>query len=603
MSELQAINSVYNIEIEKIDPNPNQPRKYFDEESLRDLAESIRRYGVMQPITVFRREQETSGGITTRYEIIAGERRWRASIQAGMSTIPAIIHDGQETEQDRFELSILENLQREDLNPVDKARSFARLADEFGMKHAEIADRLGKSREYVTNAMRLLVLPDNVLEALSAGEINEGHTRPLLVLKDSPDELQTLFVEITTKGLTVREAETVARKLSGKHSKPSRHKLSQHSLDPEMQELQAQLAHSLGTSVSIDKKEEGGKLTIDFFSRDELKKLLAVVNTAGTPPIAAGTTELSASESALPAGTQVEDLSQSNSIATTQDKTFPEAHVAEETITKPEILASGATILHEEIVGPAQQTNQWPTSDELIDSGVSTEANLSAYNTELDIIPRGDALQLDESLAGKSIIEQSAYQAEPSPSVIGQSHLVSDRARELQKEIDALAQETTPEEVAMFTERTEVDLGELAITKPQINQDFNTAPVRAPGLSQGDQPGFSQGAPSHAHVHSAAVSNTTDSFIPPDREGPPMGQVQGGISGGSEFVPHGHSTDTPPDNQSTMSSSAEITMGGLDGSMAQTSDRPFAPANNTTSTKSAEKYPDGDPYRLDNFSV
>lgn len=282
MSDLQAVNSVFNIEIEKIDPNPSQPRKHFSEEALRDLAESIRRYGVMQPITVVRREHETAGGgMATRYEIVAGERRWRASIIAGMATIPAIIREEEESEQDRFELSVLENLQREDLNPVDKARSFQRLVDEFGMRHAEIADKLGKSREYVTNSMRLLDLPDNILDAVSAGEISEGHTRPMLAIKEHPEELQVLFQEIKSKHLTVRQAEATAKSLVGKgpQKRQSTSAYSSHkAIDPEIAALQAQLSDTLGTSVSIDAKDEGGKLTIDFFSRQDLQKILDLVD-------------------------------------------------------------------------------------------------------------------------------------------------------------------------------------------------------------------------------------------------------------------------------------------------------------------------------------
>ncbi|MFW0870973.1 MAG: ParB/RepB/Spo0J family partition protein [Patescibacteria group bacterium] len=302
MNDLQVINSVFNIEIEKIDPNPNQPRKHFSDESLRDLAESIRRYGVMQPITVVRREQETAGGgIITRYEIVAGERRWRASVIAGMSTIPAIIREDADSEQERFELSVLENLQREDLNPVDRARSFERLVNEFGMRHAEIADRLGKSREYVTNSMRILDLPDNVLDALSAGEIYEGHTRPMLSIKDHPEELQVLFQEIKAKHLTVRQAETMAKALVGKGPKPSRGsssvKQDQYARDPEILALQAKLSDTFGTKVSIDAKDDGGKLTIDFFSRDDLKKILDLVGTNTSSQYSANNNQSSSQDS------------------------------------------------------------------------------------------------------------------------------------------------------------------------------------------------------------------------------------------------------------------------------------------------------------------
>jgi len=187
---------------------------------------------------------------------------------AGLEKVPAIIREGEQTDLEKLELAILENLQREDLNPVDKARSFNRLVAEFGHTHAQVAESLGKSREYVSNSLRLLQLPDDILDALSAGKISEGHTRPLLMLKERPDEQQTLFMQMTSiQGMTVRDAEKFARSIATEKQRKNK------DLDPEMKEIQQKLASHLGTKVSIDKKSQGGKLTIEFGNRDDLRQL------------------------------------------------------------------------------------------------------------------------------------------------------------------------------------------------------------------------------------------------------------------------------------------------------------------------------------------
>ena len=152
--------SIFWIEVDKIKPNPFQPRKEFNEAALQDLADSIRQYGVLQPLVVTRKEiQKADGGLASEYELIAGERRLRASKIAGLAQVPVLIREGQETDMMKLELAIIENLQREDLNPIDRARAFDRLANEFGFKHAQIGEKIGKSREYVSNSLRLLTLP------------------------------------------------------------------------------------------------------------------------------------------------------------------------------------------------------------------------------------------------------------------------------------------------------------------------------------------------------------------------------------------------------------------------------------------------------------
>lgn len=162
--------SIFHIEVGKIKPNPFQPRKEFDEARLRELADSIRQYGVLQPLVVTRKEiAQDDGGLAVEYELIAGERRLRAARIAGLTQVPVVIRAQADTDQMKLELAIIENLQREDLNPIDRAMAFRRLADEFGFKHTEIAKKIGKSREYVSNSLRLLMLPQDVLDAIAQG--------------------------------------------------------------------------------------------------------------------------------------------------------------------------------------------------------------------------------------------------------------------------------------------------------------------------------------------------------------------------------------------------------------------------------------------------
>ena len=267
-------NAIFWIELEKIHPNPYQPRREFDQDRLKDLSESIRMYGVLQPLVVTRQEvYHENGGMSVEYELISGERRLRASKLAGLSQVPVLIKSGEENPQLKLEMAIIENLQREDLNPVDRARSFERLAKEFGLKQAQIADKVGKSREYVSNSMRILALPDEMITALEEGKISEGHTRPLLMLTDKPEEQLVLFKEIITKKLTVREAESLSRRAA-----TERIRNKGKYLDPAIMELERTFTESLGTRVRIEKNKEGGTVTIDFFSPEDLKALLDKIN-------------------------------------------------------------------------------------------------------------------------------------------------------------------------------------------------------------------------------------------------------------------------------------------------------------------------------------
>ncbi len=266
-------NSIFWIDTDKIKPNPYQPRRDFDEARLQDLADSIKQYGVLQPLTVSRVEVEKDGGgLVTEYELIAGERRLRAARLAGVSQVPVIIRTG-DTAIMKLELAIIENLQREDLNVVDRARAFFRLVTEFKFTHNEVAKKMGRSREYVSNTLRILTLPEEILIGLSEGKITEGHTRPILMLADHPQEQLVLFKEIVYKKITVREAERLARKIAY-----DRVRKKEFMPDPEITELEEEFQEKLGTRVHIDRKELGGQIKIDFFSTDDLRTILDLIH-------------------------------------------------------------------------------------------------------------------------------------------------------------------------------------------------------------------------------------------------------------------------------------------------------------------------------------
>ena len=272
--------SIFWVDIDKIKPNPYQPRKEFDQTQLESLSDSIRQYGILQALVVTRREvAKEDGGLSTEYELIAGERRLRAAKLAGLTQVPVMIRTGDETDLMKLELAIIENIQREDLNPVDRARAFQRLVDDFGFKHDDIGKKVGKSRAYVTNTLRILSLPAQIVDAVAAGQISEGHTRPLLMLDTRPEEQLTVFKEIVYKKLTVREAEAVARRIAF-----DRVRNKSYLRDPELVELEEKLAESLGTRVVIEPKENGGKILIDFFSHDDLRMILGLVQSHGHEP-------------------------------------------------------------------------------------------------------------------------------------------------------------------------------------------------------------------------------------------------------------------------------------------------------------------------------
>ncbi|HEY4493793.1 MAG TPA: ParB/RepB/Spo0J family partition protein [Candidatus Paceibacterota bacterium] len=267
--ELPFSNSIFWIEVGKISPNPFQPRKEFDQRALESLADSIKQYGVLQPLVVTRKEfEKPDGGIAVEYELIAGERRLRASKLAGLLQVPAVIRPGQDNDKVKLEIAIIENLQREDLNPIDRAEAFKKLLDEFGYKATEVAKKIGMSREYVSNTVRMLGLPAHMIESIRQGEITEGHSRPLLMLTDKPAEQETLYKDIKVRRLSVRDTESAARHIAVD-------KVRKHSLiDPEIAAAESQLTEKFGTKVEIQKKQDGGRIMIDYFSPEDLKNLL-----------------------------------------------------------------------------------------------------------------------------------------------------------------------------------------------------------------------------------------------------------------------------------------------------------------------------------------
>lgn len=263
--------SVFWVEVDKIFPNPFQPRREFDEERLKALADSIRQYGVLQPLVVTRKEVEKpDGGIATTYELIAGERRLRASKLSGLKEVPVVIRQGEESDAVKLELAIIENLQREDLNAIDRAKAFAQLANEFGLSHGEIGTKVGKSREFVSNSIRLLALPEEIQQAVINKDITEGHARALLMLSDRPQEQQTLFKEIVLKKTSVRITEQLARRIATD-------KIRKHDKTPEMMEIEKSLTETLGTRVVIENRPNGGRLLIEFFSPEDLSHIVAAL--------------------------------------------------------------------------------------------------------------------------------------------------------------------------------------------------------------------------------------------------------------------------------------------------------------------------------------
>ena len=247
--------------IQRVEPNPLQPRKAFDEEELEQLADSIREHGIIQPLTV----RKASGGY---YQIIAGERRWRAARLAGLNEVPALIVEADD--RTVMELALIENLQRQDLNPVEEANGYHTLMQEYGLTQEEVAKEVGKSRPAVANALRLLSLPKEVLELLEIGALTPGHARAVLSLKSEQLQLEAAS-KITTEQLSVRQAEALCKRLS--NQKPAPEDDGKLHVDY-LAECERNLSNHLGRGVKIIRGKKKGRFELEFYDDDDLNLLL-----------------------------------------------------------------------------------------------------------------------------------------------------------------------------------------------------------------------------------------------------------------------------------------------------------------------------------------
>lgn len=256
---------VTQIDIEQVIPNPDQPRRYFDENSLKEMAVSVKEFGILQPIVVTKTEQN-------KYSIIAGERRWRASKIAGLKTVPSIVRSVSELQT--LELALIENVQREDLSPLEQAASVQRLHDQFSMSYESISKKLGKAYSTIANLVRLLGLPANIQASLNESKISEGHARTLLALQSDEANQKTLFNLILTKHLSVRQAEQYV--VASREKKPTKEKTLQR-IESETKETK-ELSKHFGVKVEVVYMAKGGKITLRFTSEDEYKALINRLN-------------------------------------------------------------------------------------------------------------------------------------------------------------------------------------------------------------------------------------------------------------------------------------------------------------------------------------
>ena len=255
------------IDVDLIVPNPHQPRTTFDEAALDELVGSMKEHGVLQPLLVSTSNTE---GV---YQLIAGERRLRAAKLAGLTRVPVIVKEA--ATRELLELALVENLQREDLNALEEAGAYQRLAGEFGITQDEIAHRVGRSRTAVANTMRLLALSDEIKQSLAAGTITEGHGRALLAIEDEA-ERRNAWQQVIDRGLTVRQTERLARRGPSGASKPPTN-----GVDPEIDRIESRIRDTLGTKVELRRQKNGrGRLVLHFFSDDELNGLLSRIGVA-----------------------------------------------------------------------------------------------------------------------------------------------------------------------------------------------------------------------------------------------------------------------------------------------------------------------------------
>jgi len=268
----KKMDKIFYLEADKIKSNPEQPRHHFSESSIDELADSIRGYGILEPLIVYRHELESSTGTQVEYYLIAGERRLLAAKKLGLETVPAIIRET-DSEKEKLELALTENIQREDLPLISEAKAFARLIEEFGLSQKEVGERLGKSREVVANTLRLLQLPYEAQKALDEAKINEGHARAILMLTN-PQKRLALLGEILSKGLSGREAEDLSRRYMGLNEvRVNNPRKQSFSLDPNDLELKEKLESIFQTPVVIKKKGNQGEISVKFYSEEELGKI------------------------------------------------------------------------------------------------------------------------------------------------------------------------------------------------------------------------------------------------------------------------------------------------------------------------------------------
>lgn len=254
------------VKVTAIEPNRDQPRKDFNEEAMRELAESMKQYGVLQPLLVQKKGDY--------YEIIAGERRWRAAKLAGLKEVPVVIREY--TKQQTMEIALIENVQREDLNPIEEAKAYQRLIQEFELKQEEIAARVGKSRVTITNSMRLLKLDDRVQDMLIQNMISGGHARALLAVEDGQVQFD-LAQRVITEGLSVREIEKIVKSLS-KKKEPKEKKTEDESLALIFRDLEERMKSAMGTKVSINRKDKNkGRVEIEYYSESELERIVELI--------------------------------------------------------------------------------------------------------------------------------------------------------------------------------------------------------------------------------------------------------------------------------------------------------------------------------------
>lgn len=256
----------YMMRVSSIEPNRGQPRKKFDEESIAELADSIKKYGILQPLLV-----QKQGDY---YEIVAGERRWRAAKEAGLKEIPVVIKEY--TKQQAMEIALIENVQREDLNPIEEAQAYQQLLQEFDLTQEEIAERVSRSRTAITNCMRLLKLDRRVQEMLIQGQISSGHARALLALENMDAQYQ-IGLKIIDQKLSVREVEKLVKLLS-KPKKPEKPKEEEKDLSFIFKDLEERMKQAMGTKVIINKKDRNkGRIEIEYYSEAELERIVELI--------------------------------------------------------------------------------------------------------------------------------------------------------------------------------------------------------------------------------------------------------------------------------------------------------------------------------------